>query len=364
MFSCLFLFFVVVPTFFFLTSWLVLWLWLKGPDLREFDQPEIRRVTERTEASPETLQVHELLAKMRDNTGPMGAKGRLARMREAFDNGFGERPRDGASLGVEIIESDAAGVPAEWVLAPGSDPRKRLLYVHGGAFYVGSPKSHRALTAALAKRTGLTVFSIDYRLMPENSRKDGIADCQSAYRFLIDNGPDGPTSLDRMFVAGDSAGGNLTLMLIAWARDQGLRPVDAAVALSPATDSTMSSPTVRENAKSDVMLGPLFRPLLRFPLTAIRFWGMVGVKMHPRNPLISPLLGDLSGLPPVLIQASESEILLGDARRYVNKARAAGSEAELQTWPGQVHVFQAFEGVVPEADEALDRIAEFLGSHS
>ncbi|MEM9404585.1 MAG: alpha/beta hydrolase [Acidobacteriota bacterium] len=343
-----------------LLPWFLVARWLRGPDLSAFDEPSSRRVTTRTEASPEIAKVHGILANLRKKTGPVGSRGRIHRVREAFDEGFSDTPRDPESLGVEIRDASAGGVPAEWVLAPGHDPRRRLLYVHGGAFYVGSPKSHRPLTAALARRTGAAVLSIDYRLLPESSRRDGIEDCQTAYRWVLEHGPDGPLALDGLFVAGDSAGGNLTLMLTAWARDEDLRPVDAALALSPATDSSATSPTITRNLATDVMLGPVFKPLLRFPRSLLRLGTLFGLRIHPCNPLISPVHGNLAGLPPTLVQASESELLLGDASRYVNKAQAAGSPVELQTWPGMVHVWQIFEGVVPEASEALDQMAEFV----
>ncbi len=350
----------VASAFFFSTIWILSWLWLKGPNLSRFDEPRARRVTDRQQPSDAIADVHQLLSRLRDNVGPVGSRGRLQRLRRAFDEGFSAASRDPVALGVEVRSCDADGVPAEWVLAPGAAPDRRLLYLHGGAFMVGSPESHRPLTAALARKTGASVLAVDYRLMPENPRRACIEDCQTAYHFVLENGPDGPAPVAAMAVAGDSAGGNLTLMLTAWARDQGLRPVEAALALSPATDSTLSSPTLRENVDTDVMLGPLFRPMLRAPRTVVRFWTLVGNRMHPANPLISPLHGDLSGLPPTLVQASESEILLGDAARYVNRARAAGSPVELQTWPGMVHVWQIFGGVLPEADEALDELVRFV----
>ena len=361
----IFLWFISLIGSVFLVSltWLILWLWLKGPNLSSFDEPSSHRVTDRTEASPEIAEVHRILADLRDKTGSVGSRGRLKRLRKAFDDGFSGAPRTPEALGVRIQECDAGGVPGEWVLAPGADPGRRLLYVHGGAFYVGSPKSHRPLTAALARRTGAAVLSIDYRLMPEHPRRASIEDSQTAYGFIVENGPDGALPLDSMALAGDSAGGNLVLMLTLWAKNEGLRPVDAALALSPATDSTLSSPTLKRNVDTDPMLGPVLKPLLRLPRTLLRLGVLFGARMHPCNPLISPLLGDLSGLPPTLVQASESELLLGDASRYVNKARAAGSPVQLQTWPGMVHVWQIFEDVLPEAEEALDRMADFVREH-
>ncbi|MEJ2604927.1 MAG: alpha/beta hydrolase, partial [Gammaproteobacteria bacterium] len=267
-------------------------------------------------------------------------------------------------LGAERQVVDAGGVPAEWVRAPDADPDRRLLYIHGGAFYVGSPASHRTLTAALSRVAGVSVLAIDYRLMPEHPRMAGIEDCQAAWRWMLSNGPDGPGEPVDVYVAGDSAGGNLTLTLIAWIRDHGLRQANAAVALSPTTDSTYSSPSMRSNIVTDEMLGPMLGPLMKIPRWVLAYATLYLARMKPQNPLISPIYGDLSNLPPTLIQASTSEMLTDDCRRYVNKARAAGSPVELQLWPEMVHVWQLFEPVSAEAREAIGKIAEFLGRHS
>ena len=170
----------------------------------------------------------------------------------------------------------------------------------------------------------------------------------------------GPGAPGQVFVAGDSAGGNLTLMLTAWIRDTGLRQVDAAIGLSPATDSTASGPSMRRNVKTDHMIGPIVGPLARLPLTLRLLVMLFAGRMNPRNPLVSPLLGDLHDLPPTLIQASECETLLDDAVRYVNKAKAAGSPVVLQTWPGMLHVWQIFAHVLPEGREALQEIANYI----
>ena len=347
--------------FLLLVSWLLLRRFLVGPDLSRYDRPPIMRATQREEPSPQVEQVHELLRRLRSgDSGRLLSPQRVQRVRALFDEGFGGQEREPAALGVEIRPVEDGAVPGEWVLHRGSLPDRRLLYLHGGAFYVGSPRSHRPLTAQLSRRLRAAVFAADYRLMPENTRHDGIVDAQEAYRYLIDSGPEGPAPARTLFVAGDSAGGNLALMVIAWAKSQGLRSADAAIALSPATDGTLSSPTLRENYRTDVMLGPLMGPLLLWPRTLVLLAMMIGTRMHPRNPLVSPLHGDLSGLPPVLVQASESEMLLGDARRWVNKARSQGSPAALETWPGMVHVWQIFDTLLPEADEALGSVERFV----
>ena len=260
----------------------------------------------------------------------------------------------------EFRSADANGVPAQWVLAPDADASRRFLYIHGGAFIAGSPNSHRPITDYLARITRAAVLAIDYRLMPENRRMDGIEDCRNAYRWILENGPDGPSASSRIYMGGDSAGGNLSLVMSGWIRDEKLRPPDAVVALSPLADSTYSGQTIRSNLKTDTMLGPLFGALLKIPRTILTWIYLLENRIRPSNPVVSPLFGDLSGLPPTLIQVSEAEMLLDDARRYVNKARAAGSPAWLQSWPGMLHVFQIFLPEMPEAREAMDRIGAFI----
>ena len=365
MFSCAFLFgsllFLGFWTLVFFGSWwLLARLLLDGPNLRHFDEPATARATERTEASAEMAEVRALLAKFRDHVGPVWSPGRLGRLRELFDSGLGTQPRNPEELGVEILATDEAGVPAEWVMAPNASPERRLLFIHGGAFYVGSPKSHRPITAQLSRRARACVLAIDYRLMPEHTRMDGIVDCQSAYRFILDHGPPGQTPLDHLWVAGDSAGGNLALMTIAWARDNGLRSASGAIAFSPSTDATLASPTLRQNRRTDLMLGPALGPVVRLPRFLLLWGALLATRINPKNPIVSPLLGNLHGLPPVLVQASENEMLLGDSRRYAHKAAHEGTQAKLQTWPEMVHVWQLFDQILPEAVEALEAVEQFF----
>jgi len=255
-------------------------------------------------------------------------------------------------------------VPAEWVLAPNADSSRRLLYIHGGAFALGSPKSHRRLTSKFSEIANAAVLAIDYRLMPEHPRKAGIEDCRTAYRWMLENGPGGPGPATAIFVAGDSAGGNLTLSLIAWVRDQGLRAPNAAVALSPITDSTFGSPSLRTNLATDYMLGPMFKALTRVPRILLLWGTWLLSRLRPNDPVVSPVFGDLSGLPPLLVQASEAEMLVDDCRRYVNKAAAAGSPVTLQTWSHMVHVWQIFYPELEEGREAIEEIRKFLQARS
>ncbi len=270
---------------------------------------------------------------------------------------------------VEIVSDrrpvNAGGVPAEWVTAPGFDAKKRFLYIHGGAFCAGSPYSHRVITSRLSEVTGCAVLAIDYRLMPEHKRIASVLDCRSAYNWILDYGPDDNDSeVENVFVGGDSAGGNLTLSLIAWIRDSGGRAPDAAVALSPITDMALDAPSIEANRDTDIILKSLFKLINMAPRPLYRLFTRFASGVPNSNPLVSPLLGDLSNLPPTLIQVSESEMLLDDARRYVNKTVASGSIAVLQLWESMPHVFQIFYPELSPATQAFDEIGKFCAKYS
>jgi len=275
--------------------------------------------------------------------------------RKAFDD-----ISRGRAFNSEFHPVDAGGVPAEWVTAGNADNGRRVLYIHGGAFVVGSPVSHRAITSKFAEVTGCAVLAIDYRLMPEHQYRDCTEDCRTAYRWILDNGPGGPGAISQLFIGGDSAGGNLALCLSAWIRDNGLRAPEAVVAMSPLTDVTFSGASVLANLDSDVMLKPFLKPLVKLPQFVKSWYVYWTYKVRPCSPAVSPLKGDLSRLPPTLVQASEAEMLLDDARRYVCKAHASGSPARLQSWPDMVHIFQIFDPLLPQAVEAWAEIERFL----
>ena len=262
--------------------------------------------------------------------------------------------------------ADADGVPGEWTVVEGSNSDRRLLYLHGGGFTVGSPRSHRAVTVNLARETGAAVFAPDYRLMPENKRLDSLADTMTAYRWMLKHGPGGEAPAQSVFVAGDSAGGNLALGLLQQARDAGLRLPDAAVGFSASTDYTVSGPNIRTNYHTDTMLQPLVKPMMDAPRAVLPFaiWKAMGAR--PTDPRISPLWGDLEGLPPTLLQVAKTEMLYDDALRYAAKADAAGSPIELEVWeapdgsPPLPHVWVMFDRELPAAREALQRAAKFM----
>jgi len=337
--------------------------------LSKYDLPEGRRFSpaDATAVAASAAAVKALNKRLRGASGPlekMPWKQRILAMRETMDSFFSN-----SDIASQIIPVDAAGVPAEWVVAPGADSSRRFLYIHGGAFMAGSPKGYRVLTDKLSAITNSAVLAIDYRLMPENTRLACVEDCRTAYDWMLENGPQGPDAdtlefPTAVFVAGDSAGGNLTLVLLAWARDNQRRAPNAALALSPVTDSRYTSPSIRGNLNSDVILKPLAKRLAWVPGFMIGIAARFMAGHRASDPVVSPLLGDLAGLPPLLVLASDCEILRDDGRRYVNKAVEAGTDATLMLWDNVPHVWPIFYPDLPEAAEALEQVDGFFKRHS
>jgi len=341
-----------------ITAFLITQFYLRGENLTKYDVNT--PVTYKTDPNSKGLkEVADYLSGTfhAETTGSEAEK--LAARRAMLDASGLRRDFD-VEYRDDVAEFDGTRVPGEWTIVPGADPKRRILYLHGGAFTIGSAKSHRGIIYNMASRTGSVVFAPNYRLMPENSRMDGIIDSQVAYRWILDNGPNGAAKADTTVVAGDSAGGNLTLMVINWARNEGLYQPTAAVAISPAVDSTYSASSFKGNIETDLMLKPMAESLAKIP-NIVLLWGTwANSKMSTANPLISPIFDDLSGLPPTLVQASSAEILYDDARRYAEKRRVQGAPVTLTTWEHMPHVFQAFDQMLPEARQALDEIAAFL----
>ena len=247
--------------------------------------------------------------------------------------------------GVRCQPVELNGVPAEWVEAPSAEAGV-LVYLHGGAYALGSIGTHREFVARLALATRMRGLSIAYRLAPEHPFPAALEDVAAAYRWLLAQGFD-PT---RIVLAGDSAGGGLALAALLALRDAGAPLPAAAVCLSPWTDLANTGGSIHQNAGVDPILDIEF--LERF---ARHYAGD-----HPfDSPLISPLYADLKNLPPLLIQVGADEILLDDALRLAENARRAGVEGTLETWEGMFHVFQIMS-FLPEAKTAQEHIAAFL----
>lgn len=337
--------------------WLLARFYLAGSSYRRYEQPEPALYSTdapsiaHVEVVTEILQMHlDMLDKK------PSFRERVELMRAGLDE-MGDR----ADLsGIRLDTVKIGNMDAEWVMVEGVMTSRRLLYLHGGAFMAGSPVSHRNITTALARTTRSAVLVIDYRLLPEHNRFDTLADCQQAYRWILENGPQGAGAVDKLLLAGDSAGGNLALVVSAWARDEQLRQPDAVIALSPATDGTVSGASMRSNVATDPMLGPTFGKIMRMPRSLLLWISTLTNRALPRHLQLSPLHGDLAGLAPTLIHVSAAEILYDDAKRYANKAVAAGSPVMLQVWPHTVHVWHIYQPDMPEAVDAFAEISRFV----
>jgi monoterpene epsilon-lactone hydrolase len=249
--------------------------------------------------------------------------------------------------GTTIDPVNAGGVPAEWVVAAGADSDRVLLYLHGGAYQIGSPATHRSMVARLSGAARARVLSVGYRLAPEHPFPAAVDDAVAAYRWLLAGGTD-PAVLA---VAGDSAGGGLALASLVALRDAAEPMPAAAVVVSPWTDLALTGDSLHTRAAADVLIKPA-----GMAATAEAY--LAG--QDPRHPYASPLYADLHGLPPVLIHVGDAEVILDDSTRFAARARDHGVDVTLEVWDEMPHVWHAFAGLLPEAGEAIERIGSWL----
>ncbi|MBI2190574.1 MAG: alpha/beta hydrolase [Planctomycetes bacterium] len=261
--------------------------------------------------------------------------------------------RPPSNCAVKCFPAPLDGIPGEWVMASGANPDWRLLYLHGGGFVSGSGAFYLAMAAHISAAARCAVLLPDYRLAPEHPFPAAIEDCIRSYERMKGSGPSGPGPAEATFIAGDSAGGGLTLAALLSLRDRG-RPLPAgAIPLSPFADLTLTGESMRSEAQSDPIMSPLCLPEF-----AVRYLGGA----DPRGPLASPVFGDYRGIPPLLIQVGEHEIIRDDSVRVAAKARSGGVEVKLEVWPGMFHVFQSHEPLLPEGREAIEHMASFMQS--
>jgi acetyl esterase/lipase len=247
------------------------------------------------------------------------------------------------------LEPGTVGDVAGWWLRPiNAQPGARVLYVHGGGYVLGSAKAFGNFASQIAMRVGADTFLPDYRLAPEHAFPAAIEDAAAAYRGLIAEGA------EKIVVAGDSAGGGLTLALLsiiaAERTKRTLQPVGAAV-MSPWADLALTGASIKSRAEAD----PIFT---RETLAALAQLYLQG--HDDADPKASPLYAALTGLPPIRIDVGDDEILLDDSRRYAERARAAGVDVTLSVWAGMPHVFQSSLGQFLAAEQSLDAIGDFL----
>jgi epsilon-lactone hydrolase len=251
---------------------------------------------------------------------------------------------------VTVTAAALGGVPAPEITVDGIEPRHVVLYFHGGVYVIGDAFQAAGLASQVGRRTDAKVISVDYRLAPEHPYPAAVDDALGAYEALLDNG----TAPSDIAFAGESAGGGLAVATLVNARDHGLPLPAAAFAMSPYADLTLSGATMETKRHAD----PLFTPEA-FPARVADHTAGHDAAAG----LISPVFADLSGLPPLIIQAGTHEVLLDDAIRLARQAATADVEVTLDITPGVPHVFQAYYPFLDEAAAALDRAGQLLSAH-
>jgi acetyl esterase/lipase len=250
---------------------------------------------------------------------------------------------------VTVTSAALGGVPTADITIDGTAPRHVVLYFHGGVYVLGDAAQAAALAAQVARRTSATVISVDYRLAPEHPYPAAVDDALAAYQALLEGG----TAPSDIAFAGESAGGGLAVATLVNARDHGLPLPAAAYLMSPYADLTLAGTTMETRRDADPLLSPDALQARIPDYTA---------GQDAALPLISPIFADLTGLPPLIIQAGTHEVLLDDAIRLAGRAAAADVQVILDITPGVPHVFQAYAPILDEAAAALDRAGQFLSA--
>jgi len=272
---------------------------------------------------------------------------RAVTLRRGIDR-LAERGRVPGDTRIQPITSGP--VPGEWVRPAGSNPDRVILHLHGGAYTLCSPATHRLLVRGLAKVSKAVAFVPDYRLAPEHPFPAAVEDAVATYRWLIEDQRIDP---ERIAVTGDSAGGGLAVATLLQARQQGLPLPGAYVGLSPWTDLTGASPSIEENNGRDILFGAIPTAL------AARLGELYA--SDTSHPLASPVYADLTGLPPMLVHVGGNELIRDDGIRLVERARTYGVDASAGIFDGLWHVFQVFP--IPESRRSLREIGGFIRRH-
>jgi monoterpene epsilon-lactone hydrolase len=249
--------------------------------------------------------------------------------------------------GTDTTEVRAGQLKLRRITTPASRPKRNVLYLHGGAYISGAPIYYRHFTWRIANAANACVWALEYRLAPEHPFPAALEDAGAGFLWLANQ----MTDTSELFVMGDSAGAGLALCLLFKLRDESRPLPGATVAMSPWTDLALTGPSLTENAASDPMLNADDLP---------EFVRCYLAGADPRNPYASPLYGDPSGLPPVLIHVGSDEILRDDALRMAEKLKQDNPRSRLEIWPRMPHAFQLFVPVLPEAHAAIAQIGDFV----
>ena len=253
----------------------------------------------------------------------------------------------GSPTSASVVDVDAGGVPSEMAIADGATSATATLYLHGGGYVIGSPRTHRELAKRLSAATGGAVLTPDYRLAPENPFPAAVEDAVSAYEWLLDQG----RAPETLAIAGDSAGGGLTIAALISLRDRWLPMPSCAVCLSPWADME----GVGESMSGKAAVDPISQ---RDGLLALAAAYLAGA--NPRDPLAAPIYGDLSGLPPLLIQVGTRETLYDDAVRLANRANQAEVPTRFEPWREMIHVWHMFAPMLDEGQQAIEGVGAFI----
>jgi acetyl esterase/lipase len=293
-----------------------------------------------------SAEFYELLTKIRARTRPENPT--IEELRAGFAALAKHYPPAADALFERV---DVSGVPAEWVSIKRGKQQPVILYFHGGGYCIGSAGTHRDLVSRLCRVAGGRALSVDYRLAPENPHPAAVQDGVAAYRWLRKQG----VLAKSIVVAGDSAGGGLTLATLLALRNGGDDLPAAGICISPVTDLAKEGESMRTKVELDPMVNPKSS-------TRYAQWYIGGA--DPKTPLGSPLYADLDGLPPLLILVGTSEVLFDDSTRFAKKAKEAGVNCELEVWEEMVHIWPFFAAELPEGRQAIDRIGSFIKKHA
>ena len=288
-------------------------------------------------ANPEITAIRVMLARM-----PAGVD--LAASRAAYD---ATADKLGVPGDVALTVEARAGAPAEWSATPAAASDRAILYLHGGGYVIGSIKSHRHLGAQLGREAGARTLMLDYRLAPEHPFPAAVEDSLTAYRFLLNQG----YQPGNIAIAGDSAGGGLTVATLVAIRDAGLAQPACGFCISPWIDLEGTGASLTSKAAEDPMVQ-------KAGLTDNARQYLGGA--DPKTPLAAPLYADLKGIAPLLIQAGSAETLLDDAIRLAGRAGAAEVEVRLEVWPEMLHVWHYFYGILADGRRALNDAGEWI----
>lgn len=252
---------------------------------------------------------------------------------------------------IKSEQVSASGIDSEWVTAPGAKADRVVLYLHGGGYVIGSVKTHRDLMGRVSRSAQARVLGLNYRLAPENPFPAAVDDAVAGYRWLLGQG----YKPSKIAVAGDSAGGGLTVATLVAIREAGLPLPAAGVCQSPWVDLEGIGESMTTRAKVDPVVQ-------REGLNGMAQGYLQG--KDPRTPLAAPLYADLKGLPPLLIQVGDAETLLDDSNRLTERAKAAGVQVKIEVWPEMIHVWQLFASFLPEGQQAVDVIGKFIAERT